>query len=68
MDICKSTLVYFPEYNIETILKKIEFYYLQNKAKENKLCTRIKSNRNLFERIKASKNATIKSLLSNSKS
>ncbi|CAD8196983.1 unnamed protein product [Paramecium pentaurelia] len=68
MDICKSTLVYFPEHNIEEILKKIEFYYLQNKVKEKKQYKKIQSNRNLFERIKGSKNATIKSLQNNSKS
>ncbi|CAK87690.1 unnamed protein product (macronuclear) [Paramecium tetraurelia] len=68
MDICKSTLVYFPEYNIDSILKKIEIYYQLNKGKEKKLYKRTKSNRNLFERIKASKNATIKSLQMNSKS
>ncbi|CAD8192002.1 unnamed protein product [Paramecium octaurelia] len=68
MDICKSTLVYFPEYNIDSILKKIEIYYQLNKGKEKKLYKRTKSNRNLFERIKASKNATIKSLQNNSKS
>ncbi|CAD8117019.1 unnamed protein product [Paramecium sonneborni] len=68
MDICKQTLVYFPEHNIDVILKKIEIYYQSNKMKEKKMYKRTKSNRYLFERIKASKNATIKSLQNNSKS
>ncbi|CAD8084275.1 unnamed protein product [Paramecium sonneborni] len=68
MDKYKSTLEYFPEHNVDIILKKIEMYYQQNKMKEKKMYKRTKSNRNLFERIKASKNTIIKSLLNNSKS
>lgn len=53
--------MYFPEFNIEAILKKIDYYYLFVKGVEKKMYKRSKSNRNLFERIKPSKNATIKS-------
>lgn len=60
--------MYFPEFNIEEILKKIDYYYLFIKGVEKKMYKRSKSNRNLFERIKPSKNATIKSFLNNSRS
>lgn len=54
--------MYFPEFNIEAILKKIDYYYLYVKGVEKKMYKRSKSNRNLFERIKPSKNVTIKSI------
>ncbi|CAD8198939.1 unnamed protein product [Paramecium pentaurelia] len=68
VDCCKPTIMYFPEFNIEAILKKIDYYYLYVKGVEKKMYKRSKSNRNLFERIKPSKNATIKSFLNNSRS
>ncbi|CAK62924.1 unnamed protein product (macronuclear) [Paramecium tetraurelia] len=68
VDCCKPALMYFPEFNIEVILKKIEYYYLFVKGVEKKMYKRSKSSRNLFERIKPSKNATIKSYQNNSRS
>lgn len=53
--------MYFPEFNIDEILKKIDNYYSFVKGVEKKMYKRSKSNRNLFERIKPSKNGNIKS-------
>ncbi|CAD8106695.1 unnamed protein product [Paramecium sonneborni] len=68
IDNCKSSLTYFPDFNIEAILKKIDHYYSYIKGVDKKMYKRSKSNRNLFERIKPSKNATIKSYQNNSRS
>ncbi|CAD8120838.1 unnamed protein product [Paramecium sonneborni] len=68
IDYCRSSLNYFPEFNIDAILKKIDHYYSSVKGVEKKMYKRSKSNRNLFERIKPSKNATIKSQQYNSRS
>ena len=68
IDYCKPSLMYFPEFNIDTILKKIDYYYSYVKGVEKKMYRRSKSNRNLFERIKPSKNITIKSYQNSFKS
>ncbi|CAK56624.1 unnamed protein product (macronuclear) [Paramecium tetraurelia] len=67
IDCCKSTLVYFPEFNIDEILKKITYYYSYVKGVEKKMYKRSKSNRNPFERIRPSKNVSMRSFHNNSR-